>query len=41
MNKVFFLKDYRLREITTVHGYDSEKHQLIMSTEHYNPNPRV
>lgn len=40
MNKIFFLKDYRLREITTVHGYDMEKHQAIMSTEYFNPNPR-
>lgn len=41
MNKVFFLKDYRLREITTIHGYDSEKHKLVCDTEYYNPNPRI
>jgi flagellar protein FlaI len=40
LNKVFFLKDYRLREITTIRGYDFEKHQLICETEHYDPNPR-
>ena len=38
MNKVFFLKDYRLREITTIHGYDSERHKLICDTEYYNPD---
>ena len=35
-NKVFFLDSYRLREITTVSGYDSEKHKLICTTEYYN-----
>lgn len=39
MNKVFFLQNYRLREISTIHGYDQEKHKLIMDTEYYNPNP--
>jgi len=39
-NKIFFLKDYRVREITTVHGYDMETHKLDMTTEYYNPNPR-
>lgn len=39
MNKIFFLKDYRLREITTVHGYDNVNHKLICDTEYYNPNP--
>ncbi len=39
-NKVFFLKDYRLREISTIKGYDSDKHKLILETEKYNPNPR-
>lgn len=39
MNKVFFLKDYRLREISTIKGYDSETHKLEISTEYYNPNP--
>lgn len=38
-NKVFFCKNYRLREITTIKGYDSEAHKLIMDTEYYNPNP--
>lgn len=36
MNKVFFLQSYRLKEITTIHGYDSEKHKLICDTEYYN-----
>lgn len=40
MNKVFFLKDYRLREITTIKSYDSKEHKLICTTEYYNPNPR-
>lgn len=35
-NKVFFLSEYRLREVTTIHGYDLEKHQLICDTEYYN-----
>lgn len=35
-NKVFFLSGYRLREVTTIKGYDMEKHQLICSTEYYN-----
>lgn len=39
MNKVFFLKDYRLREICTIKGYDGEKHELIYNTEYFNPNP--
>lgn len=39
LNKVFFLDKYRLREITTIKGYDSEKHKLICDTEYYNPNP--
>lgn len=39
MNKVFFLKDYRVREISTIKGYDSASHKLILETEHYNPNP--
>lgn len=39
INKVFFLDHYRLREITTVTGYDSVKQKLIMDTEYYNPNP--
>lgn len=34
-NKVFFLENYRLREITTIHGYDSETHKLICDTEYY------
>lgn len=41
LNKVIFLKDYRVREITTIHGYDSEHEQLIMDTEYYDPNPRT
>lgn len=40
LNKIFFLKDYRLREITTVKSYDMESHKLICETEYYNPNPR-
>lgn len=39
-NKVFFLKDYRLREISTIKGYDMDKHKLILETEYYDPNPR-
>lgn len=39
MNKVFFLKDYRLREITTIKGFDSSTHKLVCETEYYNPNP--
>lgn len=35
-NKVFFLSNYRLREITTVKGYDLDKHKLITETEYYN-----
>lgn len=40
LNKVFFLKDYRVREIMTITGYDSKEHKLLSTTEHYNPNPR-
>ena len=40
MNKVFFLEGYRIREITTVKGYDGVNHELICDTEYYNPNPR-
>lgn len=39
LNKVFFLDHYRVREITTIKGYDRDKQELIMETEHYNPNP--
>ena len=39
LNKVFFLKNYRVREITTITGYDSISHQLISETEYYDPNP--
>lgn len=39
LNKVFFLKDYRVREILTIHGYDSEKHQLMCDVEEFNHNP--
>ena len=39
MNKVFFLKDYRLREISTIKGYDSTKHKLILETEYFKHNP--
>ena len=35
-NKVFFLKDYRLREISTIKGYDFDNHKLIVDTEYYN-----
>lgn len=38
-NKVFFLKDYRLREISTIKSYDIEKHKLVLDTEYFNPNP--
>ncbi|MCM1218465.1 MAG: Flp pilus assembly complex ATPase component TadA [Lachnospiraceae bacterium] len=38
-NKVFFLSQYRIREVTTIKGYDMEKHALICDTEFYNPNP--
>lgn len=40
-NKVFFLENYRLREISTIHGYDSESHKLKLDTEYYNPNPVI
>lgn len=36
MNKVFFMKDYRLKEISTIRGYDFTKHKLILDTEYYN-----
>lgn len=39
LNKVFFLKSYRVREISTIRGFDKEKHELILDTEYYNPNP--
>lgn len=39
MNKIFFLKDYRLREISTIKGYDSTKHKLILETEYFKHNP--
>lgn len=35
INKVFFLDKYRLREIVTVNGYDSDKHKLIYDIERY------
>lgn len=35
-NKVFFLSGYRVREITTIHGYDFDTHKLQMTTEYYN-----
>lgn len=35
INKVFFLEKYRLREIVTVNGYDSEKHKLLYDIERY------
>ena len=35
-NKVFFLKDYRVREITTDNGYNFDTHQLECVTEYYN-----
>lgn len=34
-NKVFFLSKYRLREVTTIHGYDMDKHKLICETRKY------
>lgn len=39
LNKVFFLKNYRVREILTIKGYDSDSHKLIYDKEEYNPNP--
>ncbi len=39
LNKVFFLQNYRLREIITVKGYDSNNHKLLYDKECYNPNP--
>ena len=39
LNKIFFLEKYRLREITTVRGYDMETHKLLCDTEYYDPNP--
>lgn len=39
INKVFFLKDYRLREISTIKGYDITKHKLILETEYFKHNP--
>ncbi len=39
LNKVFFLKDYRVREICTIERYDSESHKLVYTKELYNPNP--
>lgn len=36
MNKVFFMKDYKLKEIMTVKGYDMKSHQLIQETEYFN-----
>lgn len=38
MNKVFFLEGYRLREISTIYGYDNDTHKLIMETEYYTEN---
>ena len=38
LNKVIYMDKYRLREITTVKGYDSEKHKLICETEYYDPD---
>ena len=37
-NKVFFLQDYRLREISTIHGYNSSTHKLDLTTEYYDPD---
>lgn len=36
INKVFFLESYRLKEISTIKGYDKEKNELILETEYYN-----
>lgn len=36
INKIFFLDKYRLREIVTVNGYDSDRHKLIYDIETYN-----
>lgn len=35
INKVFFLKEYRLREICTITGYDSDSHKLELIKECY------
>lgn len=34
-NKVFFLDKYRVREITTIHGYNLDTHKLELTTEYY------
>lgn len=39
LNKVFFLQRYRLREISTIRGYNYETHKLDLVTEKYDPNP--
>lgn len=39
LNKVFFLENYRLREILTIKGYDGDSHKLIYDKETYNHNP--
>lgn len=39
INKVFFFEDYRLREISTVTGYDYTTHKLDLTTEYYAHNP--
>lgn len=36
LNKVFFLEGYRVKEISTIHGYNSETHKLEYTTEYYN-----
>ena len=41
LNKVFFLQDYRLREIGTIRGFDFTTHKLDITTEYYDPNPWV
>lgn len=39
LNKVFFLENYRVREILTIKGYDGDAHKLIYDKETYNHNP--
>lgn len=35
LNKIYFLDSYRLREITTIKGFDYDTHKLVMETEYY------
>lgn len=40
-NKVFFLDKYRLREISTIKGYNSTTHKLDLVTEYYDPDNMI